>query len=220
MNDAQYTFQQTSQERKRTGRGAAARKNGSKSKKCSLPSDNLTESQKKKLNGECKKYDLSGPMNWKQFIAMPKDLQSEYIRKIVSYGGGKRDAAEMFGCTVGALSQYLYCYHKGENLFGKMLSSKAHNPDTFMKWLAGGEARNEEKTICAVAMDAEKTEEPEEKAEEKNTGTGFFQIESGSLTFTGDAKTIFEKALMLMDDFSEYSVTISFQKTGKIGLCA
>ena len=222
MDDATYVFNQTSAERKRTGRGAISKKNGSKSKRCTLPSDRLSAAEKKKLSGECKKYDLSKPMNWKQFMGMPKDLQSEYLQKLVSYGAGKKDAADMFGCSVGALSQYLYCYHKGEGLFKKMLSSKERNSDDFMKWLGGGEAQNEEQTVEPAAEETKTIEEPVAvtKTAEKSAGLGLLQIESGSLTFTGDARTIFEKALLLMDDFSEYSVTISFQKMGQLGICA
>lgn len=222
MDEATYVFNQTSAERKRAGRGAIGRKNGSKSKRCTLPSDRLSAAEKKKLNGECKKYDLSKPMNWKQFMGMPKDLQTEYLQKLVSYGADKQDAADMFGCSIGALSQYLYCYHKGEGLFKKMLSSKERNSEEFLKWLGGGEAKSTEKPVEAVEEDTEKSEETVAVTNftEKSSGLGLLQIESGNLTFTGDARTIFEKALLLMDDFSEYSVTISFRKMGRIGACA
>ena len=50
MTDAEYVFQQDVKERKKMKTGAMHRKCGSKSKKCTLPSDYLTPSQKKKLN--------------------------------------------------------------------------------------------------------------------------------------------------------------------------
>lgn len=84
MNDYEYAFKEDAKEKKAAGRVAFARKGGSKSKRCSLPSDNLTPAQKRALNGEVKTYDLNKPMAWDFFKMMPKDLQEEYIRKIVA----------------------------------------------------------------------------------------------------------------------------------------
>ena len=56
MTDEEYLFRQTERETKRTARGAAAKKCGSKSKKCSLPSDYLSAKQRKGLNGKVMEY--------------------------------------------------------------------------------------------------------------------------------------------------------------------
>lgn len=79
MNDITYTFNQTNRERKALVPSAMKRTRGSKSRKCSLPSDNLTEAQKKKLSGPVHEYNLSVPMTWGMFKLMPKDLQEEYL---------------------------------------------------------------------------------------------------------------------------------------------
>lgn len=52
---------------------------GSKSKKCSLPSDNLTEAQKRKLNGPCETYAINKPCDYKTFKAMPHDIAQVWL---------------------------------------------------------------------------------------------------------------------------------------------
>ena len=71
MNDFDYDVLQ----KKRTASGARHIKKGSKSKKCTLPSGFLTAKQRKELNGNVTTYNLSEPMTWKSFKAMPLDIQ-------------------------------------------------------------------------------------------------------------------------------------------------
>ncbi len=78
MNDFDYDVK----EKKRIAAGARARKCGSKSKRCTLPSDYLTAKQKKGLNGKMKTYNLSAPVSYAEFRDMPKDLQKEYLTKL------------------------------------------------------------------------------------------------------------------------------------------
>jgi len=77
MNDA--TFYETVRDRKALVPSARHKVNGSKSKKCMLPSDNLTAAEKKKLNGPMKTYAINQPMPWSEFKSMPHDLQQEHI---------------------------------------------------------------------------------------------------------------------------------------------
>ena len=72
MNDFNYDCMQ----KKRIARGAFAhinRKRGG----CSLPSDTLTEKQRKEKNGEVKSYNITRPMPWREFKPMPEDLSRE-----------------------------------------------------------------------------------------------------------------------------------------------
>lgn len=68
-------------ENKRIASGARHRKRGSKSRRCVMPSDLLTAAERKRLNGHVKNYNLSAPMKWAEFKAMPDDLQLEYLEK-------------------------------------------------------------------------------------------------------------------------------------------
>ena len=75
MNDFDYDVMQ----KKRIARGASRMKRGSKSKKCTLPSDYLTAAQKRRLNGPVSTYKLDEPMSLESFKAMPEDLQKQYM---------------------------------------------------------------------------------------------------------------------------------------------
>ena len=74
-----HDFDYDAMQKKRIARGAAHMKHGSKSKKCTLPSDYLTDAQKRRLNGPVSTYKLDEPMSWESFKAMPEDLQKKYI---------------------------------------------------------------------------------------------------------------------------------------------
>lgn len=83
MNDAVYAFKEDVKERKSLLSGARHKKNGSKSKKVTFPSDNLSYYQRKKLNGEVKSYSMNRPMTWKEFQTYPDDLQETYLATLV-----------------------------------------------------------------------------------------------------------------------------------------
>lgn len=68
------------------------------SRKCTLPSDYMTQVEKRKLNGEVNTYRLDKPMSWEEFKEMPDDLQAEYLRRLISaYGVNAKVLGEMFG---------------------------------------------------------------------------------------------------------------------------
>lgn len=100
MTDVEYILREDARSKKSSGRGVYSRKRGSKSKSCSLPSDRLTEKQKKELSGEVKTYNLSVRLSYAEFKQMPPDLMSEYVNRLVStYGANFSDIAQSMGIT-------------------------------------------------------------------------------------------------------------------------
>ena len=94
MNDFDYDVLQ----KKRTAAGARHMKRGSRSKRCSLPSDNLTPAQLKRRNGPVSTYKLDEPMRWDDFKAMPVDLQKQYLTNLVeTYNVSIFKIADMLG---------------------------------------------------------------------------------------------------------------------------
>lgn len=94
MNDFDYDCMQ----KKRTARGAFAhisRKRGG----CTLPSDNLTAKQRREKNGEVKSYNITRPMPWPEFKAMPEDLKREFFRNMQSFGGTASWLADEMGAV-------------------------------------------------------------------------------------------------------------------------
>ena len=94
MNDFDYEVMQ----KKRITRGAAHMKRGSESKKCSLPSDNMTRAEWKRRNGPVSTYKLDAPMSWEQFREMPFDLRKKYLNNLYDLYGASdaRIGAMMF----------------------------------------------------------------------------------------------------------------------------
>ena len=95
-----HDFDYDAMQKKRIARGASHMKRGSKSKKCTLPSDYLTAAQKKRLNGPVSTYKLDEPMSWESFKAMPEDLQKKYILNLQeTYQANNDMLGKMFGVT-------------------------------------------------------------------------------------------------------------------------
>ena len=78
MNDFEYEVRQ----KKQLSRNAIYKKGGSKSKKCSLPSDHMTKAEWKRRNGKVEGYSLNKPLTFKEWSAMPDDIQKEYWVKL------------------------------------------------------------------------------------------------------------------------------------------
>ena len=92
-----HDFDYDAMQKKRIARGASHMKRGSKSKKCTLPSDYLTAAQKRRLNGPVSTYKLDEPMSWESFKAMPEDLQKKYILGLQeNYGANDEMIGKMF----------------------------------------------------------------------------------------------------------------------------
>lgn len=120
MTDAEFVFKEDIRERKQMKSGAMHKKNGSKSKKCTLPSDYLTTKKKKKLNGPVTTINMSKPYNdWKEFLGFPKDLQAEYINGLIkNYGARCRDIADMFHMSYQSVWQRCRTYDPPINFGG------------------------------------------------------------------------------------------------------
>lgn len=85
-------------EKKRLARQAKYRKNGSKSKKCTLPSDRLTNKEWKERCGELVSYNLGAPMSWDEFKKLPERVQAEYLEKLrAKYQVTSVELGRMFG---------------------------------------------------------------------------------------------------------------------------
>lgn len=94
MSDFEYDCLQ----KKRIASQAKYRKCGSKSKKCSLPSDGMTKKQWKDRCGPVVKFNLNKPLSWDDFKKLPIYAQAEYITHLQQkYGATAVDLGKMFG---------------------------------------------------------------------------------------------------------------------------
>lgn len=102
-----HDFDYDAMQKKRIAHGASHMKRGSKSKKCTLPSDYLTAAQKRRLNGPVSTYKLDEPMSWESFKAMPEDLQKKYILNLQeTYQANDKMVGKMFGKSDVTVGEY------------------------------------------------------------------------------------------------------------------
>ena len=141
---------------------------GAKSKKCTLPSDNLTAAQKRKLNGPCETYAVNKPCTYEQFKAMPHDIAQawlDYVDGRFQVGIGTI-AKELWTGEVSGAGAHLHlkrhdlkiALHKGQ--------VKHESMKAFLKWIEGDDTKTIQ-TAEEPALAEEVTQEPAEEPNEK-----------------------------------------------------
>ena len=206
--------------KKRIARGAAARKCGSKSRRCTLPSDYLTDAQKKARNGKMSTYNLSKPMTYEQFKLMPRDLQREYLLKLRNdMHASTRVIAQMFGCsdeTVRVVIRNL-----GINTGGKKLYMNLDQLMRWNNWLSGDaantpvavtepetETETEAETISAAAEETEDAGAPvnnDASTEEMKCAA----LLGGKLNLRGTASEILSRLAIVFGAESDAQMFVS-----------
>lgn len=146
MNDFDFDVMQ----KKRIAQSARHRVCGSKSRKCSLPSDSLTPAQRRKLNGPVSAWNLNAPMSWEEFKQMPEDLQKDYLTGIhARFHVGPARLEELFG--VHNVTVYRYLSQNG--LKGLMGTRSYPTREQAAEW----------KKFCAGETVADEQDIPEEQ---------------------------------------------------------
>lgn len=162
MNEVEYVFNSDIKDKKKGLSGARGMKRGSKSKKCTLPSDYLTASQKKKLNGEVKTYKMKEPITWEEFKSMPREHKETYIDYMVAtYHVSAVQLAEMMGVVPNTLGKYLREIELNDHLLGRGHKMSKKQLDTWEKFL------NEHRTAGKNIQKSKRDESYYQKAEEK-----------------------------------------------------
>lgn len=124
-------------EKKRIASGSRHMKRGSKSKKCTLPSDLLTAAQIKKKNGKVINMDMAKPTSLRNFKTWPTDIQKEYLTRYINeFGCTIGDFAQIFGCSYSAFRKHLSDIEFDTSVFavGKRMSKE--NRFRFRQWLS------------------------------------------------------------------------------------
>lgn len=105
MTDEKFVMLEDIRREKQIAHSASKRKGGSKSKRCSLPSDFMTKKEKEQMNGPVTTWNMNEWYTYDEFKAMPNDLKVEYINRIIAnYNVGLRTISrEVFGKSDTAL---------------------------------------------------------------------------------------------------------------------
>ena len=131
MNDFDFECR----ERKRIAQNARRMKNGSKSKKCTLSTDYMTEAQWKKKNGEVKTMNMNQPVTYEQLKSMTPDLQKEYIDKMISrFGCNLTALAKFFGLDAKGISKLCDELHIDRSQFGRGVRMSKDQTVAFNEW--------------------------------------------------------------------------------------
>lgn len=104
-------------EKKRIANGARHRKCGSKSRKCTLPSDLLTPSQWRKRNGDVIVFSMNSPVAWDDFRQLSPTTQKEYLAGLVEkYRASGATISQMMGVSYTGFTKH--CKAIGFSLSG------------------------------------------------------------------------------------------------------
>ena len=204
--------------KKRIARGASARKCGSKSRRCTLPSDYLTDAQKKARNGKLSTYNLSKPMTYEQFKLMPRDLQREYLLKLRNdMHASTRVIAQMFGCSYETVRVVIR--DLGINTGGKKIYMNLDQLTRWNNWLSGDAAN----TPVAVTEPETETETETISAAAEETGDASTPVNNdasteeikcaallgGKLNLRGTASEILSRLAIVFDAESDAQMFVS-----------
>ena len=107
MTDEMYLFQESIREKK--GMVNGARHTRSKRSKSGKPKDlDVSATEYKKRCGGVKSFSMNMPMVLEEFKALPKDLQKEYMSKLVNIlRMSKNMISKMLGCNVHIVTSIL-----------------------------------------------------------------------------------------------------------------
>lgn len=206
------TYQETIAERKSMANSARRRVNGSKSRKCSLPSDNLTPAQKRKLNGPCVTYAINRPMDWETFKAMPKDLKADHISYIQTRFevGVATIGQTVFGIAQPTLRAYLA---------NNGIHYDAHHRSSAAKVMALRNWVNEveEEPVIAAPTTTPECAEPEPDrnpcdATETDNKPSELVFRGISLSLLGEESAVLEAIRLAITGFGRVSVEINIKK--------
>lgn len=150
MNDFDFDAMQ----KKRIAQGArhkVGRRSG-----CTLPSDNLTAAEKRKLNGPVVTLKLDEPMSWKDFKALPEDkrrLYAEHIKEL--YNPSWKQWGQMFHTHPNTVRQHFIRYTISDARGWGASTTRADRArwDAFCNGVVGGRPGTPANTVTEAADD-------------------------------------------------------------------
>lgn len=167
--------------KKNVAHSAARRKGGSKSKKCSLPSDHMTQKQWNERCGQVMSYNIGRPMAWAEFSQLPKDLKEEYMNNLIEkYNANARTIAEVFGVSVATVFRVV----KTDGLNVTFLKGKhptGEKYEAFRKFMDGESGLDEEVSVDNIEATEEHSEAVDPVGESQKT-----KLDSFTMNFSGE----------------------------------
>lgn len=211
MTDERYVYNTDIRERKSAANGARAKKGGSRSKRCHLPSDNMTAAQKRQLNGPTVAVNLNRPMTFTELKQISPTLQFLYLDHLVKVH--KARAQDIYG-MLGISKPYFYVWIN--DLPGRItFKGKPRRPAA--EWLAflanaqpaqeATQALDEGTPPCTPPEKQNAPTEPTAPTEPHAVILG------GSMKVRGTLLAMINAIMCLVDEpDQEYTFTVHFEK--------
>lgn len=201
MNDFDYEVLQ----RKRLARQARYRVNGSKSKYCGLPSDNLTAKQLRERNGKVMEVNTNKPIRWKEFKELPDGLKREYMTAIIErYKPTFKQIAAMLGCSYATINRLMHDI----GMFG-IKPGAAQTADDAANW----------ERFCNGAVEPVDEPAPEQEPEPQEPAVTHerqeTRITSGTLSMEGRLYDICYKLVNMLGADADLAVVVTFSERSR-----
>ncbi len=179
MTDFEYDILQ----KKRLAHMAQYRKRGSKSRKCSLSTDHMTEKQWKERNGKVYTCNLNAPMSWEDFRALSGTTQKAYIQHLIDrYNVNAVSLGQMFGVNPASVRRFI-----GQNGLGVSFkvgsSMNKEQRALWEKFLYGDHVAGD--ALPAAALVCAPPEEPTEDQDTPAPEPAPLKMKQFSLVFEG-----------------------------------
>lgn len=214
MNDFDYDNLQ----RKRLAQNARYKKNGCKSRKCTLPQDYMTPAQLKRRNSEVSTWNLNAPMKWNTFIKMPDDLKREYIELLREvYNASIARIAEMLDKPRPAVVREIQRLGLSDSSRRQLSRTQEAAWEDFIN----PKMELEVKSVAPETVEVLVPAEPESAKHNEELAIAILDkltsrtkttaaINSGRLNFVGSIESIAEKLTAFLGE-GEYSVVVDFR---------
>lgn len=206
MTDERFVYAQDQKERKRTAAGAKAKKGGSRSKRCPMPSDTLTKAQREKLNGPVEQISLNKPLTYAELKELRPTLRFLYLDHLVNYHKARRvDLQKMLGCSNRTLELLI------KALPGRLVfKSRRRSPaPEWLAFLANAQPAQEATQAPEAETQAPAPAEMENAPQAATKPTP--ALLAGSITVRATASGMLATLLRLIDDpEQEYTFTVNF----------
>lgn len=176
MNDFDFDVMQ----KKRLARMSKYRKGGIKSKKCPMSTDHMTRKQWEERCGEVYSYKMNEPKTWKQFKALPTDIQKQYLTYLVeNYNANATSLAMMFDVRPSTVHRHIEINQLGLT-FKVGNSMNAAQKEKWMEFLGNSQKAND------VAEQKCEALERNVDADEVGGRSPGMEMKQFSLTFQGE----------------------------------
>lgn len=226
MTDEKFVFNQDVRERSKMKTGAMHKKNGCKSKKCTLPSDYLSTKEKKKLNGPVSSISMNKPYyDWRSFTSLNPEVQAEYLNGLITnYGARAKDLAEMFGIGYSTFWKKMHDQNLSVKLDTKHIKRTKKMDDRWLDFITNPEFANlpkkkekpmPKKSDEEILKERFGIEFKEEKVKEETkvaNKQAFEGVTKLNIAMTASKEAILNVIASSLGDDSEYIASLDFRK--------